>query len=215
MAGDVLEVVDLNKESLYKMPDLINRTDELLSVYKDVFDFYDYLETTEESYLDSAAKRFQLKRMLTSVATVYALMANILLGIAAYFVLNQKANKDFAIELGSFSEKLSKFDSERLTKIAITLENSKRILKNKVHAMAGKTDDNSRNTIFANFYISLFLKQEMSEADISLIPEHTKEKIISILQNDLDTEENDLFILLKHLKQQNDNNIKLIHSYTK
>ena len=126
------EVVDLNANSIDKVTGLIEWLDDLVKgYYKASNDFEELNELELENYT-YAARRFQMKRMLAGITTIYALLSNILLGIASFLLLNNRANKDFTKEIEVIGEKVRRFDEDKLRRIECTLSNCERLLHSKI-----------------------------------------------------------------------------------
>jgi len=127
------EVVDLNDASMDKVEGLVMWLHELLKMYNLANDNFEELNNLELENYTYAARRFQMKRMLAAMTTVYALISNLFLGLLSFLLLNIRANKDFAKEIENIGEKVNRFDEEKLRRIESTLSNCERILYGKIN----------------------------------------------------------------------------------
>ena len=127
------DVVDLKEKTPAKLLNLANSLDNLTIAYSAVSKDFEELNELELENYTYAARRFQMKRMLAGITIIYALLSNILLGIASFLLLNNTANKDFAKEIEVIGEKVKRFDEEKLRRIECTLSNCERILNGKIN----------------------------------------------------------------------------------
>ena len=213
------EIVDLGNISYYNVTNLYYRVQNLRKLFLKMTESYQYLGKIELSSYDYAGKRFQLKRLLTATTTVYAFMANALLGIIAFVLLNQKATNDFYRDLMDINERTSVFDEEQVKKIGLTLENCIRLLEGKIKKM--NEDGNLYNTVSnislpitqANALILSYIEGYIDEETINGINSEVKSIIIDILKNDLNSDSDDIIELLNKAKNRNNNGMKLMKEY--
>ena len=214
------DIIDCSNTSYYQLPNLSLRCNELSNIYKEVLNAYEYLNNINEDNVMSATKRFQLKRMLTLITTVYAFYANALLGIVSFVLLNNKASKDYYNELVDIESLYTNFDEEKITKIETTLKNSIRLFNKKLDRMKNNTkelkdDENSINILVANTYIHNYINDEIGKEVFEYLPVSIKNEIIFLLKNDLNSDSNDLYELLDLVKNKDNNSLKLIKEYKK
>ena len=213
------DIIDLNGHYLYKYENLMTRTSELKVLLEEVVKSFEYISEIEQSSYNYANKRFQFKKMLTAIVTVYAFLSNALLGIASFVLLSNKANKDFVGELTDINDTISKFDAEKLMVIDSTLQNCVRILKGKIEKlpdfmnMCENGTDQDKLFIFSNYIISSYINEVLNDEDINSINEDLRCSIINILKNDLNIDSDNIIELLHLAKNKNDNSIKLLKEY--
>lgn len=213
------EVIDLGTESYYKLSNISIRLKELSRISTEVLKSYDYLSYIEQDKCQSIYRKFQLKRMLTMIVTIYSFFANMFLAVISFIVLNNKANKDFISDYKEI-EKLDLFDEEKLKRINITLDNSLRIFKNKLEKMSEHEKElfNNKNinnncTIYSNEILYQYLINRVSYDEMMILPQIIKDKIVDILKSDLRVDIDDYSKLLTIVKENNDNSLKLIKEY--
>lgn len=214
------DIIDCSNTSYYQLPNLALRCNELTNLFKEVLSAYEYLNNVSENNVMSATRRFQLKRMLTLIATVYAFYANALLGIASFVLLNSKASKDFYNELVDIESLYTNFDEEKIIKIEATLKNCSRIFNKKLERMKTNTkelknDEDSINILAANTYIHYYINDEIGKEVFEYLPVSIKNEIVFLLKNDLNSDSNDLYELLDLVKNKDNNSLKLIKEYKK
>ncbi len=125
------EVIDLDNSTFYKFQGLVNRCNQLIDLYNKTNEAFEYLNLIEQESYTYAARRFQTKRMLAAMATIYSFIVNALLGLATFILLNNSANKSFVEELEKANEQMQKFDEVKLKRIETTLGNCDRLLHGK------------------------------------------------------------------------------------
>lgn len=213
------EIVDLSDISYYKIQNLYSRVKSLQVLYSETAESFDYIDEIENNSYDYAGKRFQLKRLLTAITTIYASMANALLGIVAFVVLNQKATDDFLRELNAINNRTDKFDEDQVKKIGSTIDNCTRMLESKITKMNEDgslysiINNNNLMVIQVNTFILSYIEGLISYDTINSLNDNFKCMIIEILQKDLNSESNDLFELLELAKKQNNDGLKLMKEY--
>ena len=206
------EIVSLSSDSYYKIDNLLTRVNELSRLYNETKESYVYINKIEQSSYDYAAKRFQMKRMLTAMTTIYAFVANALLGILAFVLLNDRATKDFCNELDYINERIRKFDENELTRIKDTIENCSRILSGKIKRMENESEEYNLITA-ANSFIYSYIEGLIEFDIINSLNDDIKKIIINILKNDLESESENLFELLERSKEIKNNGLKLFKEY--
>ena len=163
--------------------------------------------------------RFQLKRLLTAVTTVYAFMCNALLGISAFVLLNQRASEDFVNELVYINSRMDKFNEEQLRKSGSTIDNCTRLLEKKLEDMNPSGDlfriinDGSLEVTQVNGFIVAYIEELIDYDTIDTLSDKLKGMMISILQKDLNIDSDNLQELLEHAKRLNNDGLKLIKEY--
>lgn len=192
------EIMDLGNESLYKTEELALRINNLMILYNQVKEAYEYLSQIELSSYNYAVKRHQTKEFLILLTTFYTFIASPIFGIAAFVVLNRMATKSFVEELAEIEQAVKQFDIEdKMHLIHTTIDNSFRILNGKVersHASL-ENEDNKEETsliIIANIMISLCLTGGISKNCLSYFSEPLQRKMADILKKDLNVETSDL-----------------------
>lgn len=210
------EIVDLSDESYYKLESLATRIISLIKIYKEIDESFEYINKIEESSYDYAAKRFQLKRTLIAITTVYASIVNFILGITSFVVLNDIASKEFIDELNNINDKLSEFDKDKLIRIRRTLENTTRLFCGKLKRIANNNELTDSNNmlllIIANDYIKDYIEGNIPTEKINFLSDKIKDRITSILKKDLNIDNNNIYELLNIAKK---NNQKRLIKHTK
>ena len=216
------EVLELNTDSIYKVPNLSYRLTELTSLLDDTYEAYDYLHTIGLEDYQDATRRLQLKRMLATTVSIWAFLSNPLLGIGSFILLNNKANKDYALEIESIDEFTDKYDDERIERIVNTLSNTCRIfngkvikLSNKVKEIEESQDKNDVLTLVASECIELYVSGKMDNSFVEDATDELKNKIISTLKRSLKSYSTDINELLELEKIHNEDSVKLIKEYKK
>ena len=125
------EVLTTTTKDLEQLENLYTKYQDLSKKGQILKEAFDYLLKLESSSYDYAARRFQLKRVLTAMLTLFAFLSNALIGVVGFILLNDRAFKDYIKELVTINEALEQFETETITKIEITLSNCFRILKRK------------------------------------------------------------------------------------
>lgn len=213
------EIMDLSNESYYKIYNLYSRVKNIQKLYNETKESFSYVGKIELSSYDYAGRRFQLKRLLTAMATVYASMANVFLGIAAFVLLNQKASDDFIKELMDINDRMDKFDESQMERIGMTIDNCVRLLESKLYKM--NEDGNLYNTINnmdlfitqVNSFIIGYVEGLIDYNTIESLSDKFKIEMIKILKNDLNSDSENLFELLEQTKKQNNEGLKLMKEY--
>ena len=143
------EVTSTNKESLFKIMSLLVKCRLLSDKYKQIYDSFSYISEIEVSSYYYASKRYELKMLLTTMISVYAFMADAILGIASYVALSTSAKNYFLYELNYINENMKRFDDSRIKRIGTTLDSSKRIINGKKDRLVDiiKTDPVMRDKI--------------------------------------------------------------------
>ena len=216
------EVLELNTDSIYKVPNLSYRLTELTSLLDDTYEAYDYLHTIGLEDYQDATRRLQLKRMLATTVSIWAFLSNPLLGIGSFILLNNKANKDYALEIESIDEFTDKYDDERIERIVNTLSNTCRIfngkvikLSNQVKEIEASQDRNDVLTLVASECIELYVSGKMDNSFVEDATDELKHKIISTLKRSLKSYSTDINELLELEKIHNEDSVKLIKEYKK
>ena len=192
------EIMDLGNESLYKTEELAIRINNLMILYNQVKEAYEYLSQIELSSYNYAVKRHQTKEFLILLTTFYTFIASPIFGIAAFVVLNRMATKSFVEELAEIEQAVKQFDIEdKMHLIHTTIDNSFRILNGKVERSHEtlENEDNKEETsliIVANIMISLCLTGGISKNCLSYFSEPLQRKMADILKEDLNVETSDL-----------------------
>lgn len=209
------EIVDLNNNSLYKIDNLIYRVEGLRRLLNETAESFAYINEIELSSYDFAARRFQLKRLLTAMVSVYAFLANALLGITAFVMLNHKASTDFCDEIEEIGEKVKRFNENDIYKIRETINNCGRILNGKIKKMEEdiKTGDLIDNYGEANQYINLYLYNKIDDDYIGKLSETTTIRMIELLKSDLNSDSNNIYELLELAQSKKENGKKLFKEY--
>ena len=125
------KVIDTKASSTEEIISLSEKYQVLSKRYQDIKEAFDYLLKLEEESYDYACRRFQLKRILTIMTTIFSFLGNALIGILGFIALNDKASKDFVREIKNIEEMLEKFDSEKLSQIEMTLATCFRMISRK------------------------------------------------------------------------------------
>ena len=213
------EIMDLGDTSYYKIDNLYSRVKYIRDIYNKTVESFKYVGKIEQSSYDYAAMRFQLKRLLTAVTTVYAFMCNVLLGISAFVLLNQRASEDFVNELVYINSRMDKFNEEQLRKIGSTIDNCTRLLEKKLEDMNPSGDlfriinDGSLEVTQVNGFIVAYIEELIDYDTIDTLSDKLKGMMISILQKDLNIDSDNLQELLEHAKRLNNDGLKLIKEY--
>ena len=225
------EIVDLSDNSYYKLSNLNTRSKELKRIYLLTNDLFEYIKNIETSSYDYARKRWLLKCFLTAYATLQVFLTSELLstgiittqtvqnyiitaviGVGAFTILFKKANDDYSYELSTISESVRRFSSQRLEVIGSTLDNCERLIyaKYKRH----ENDENIDELITeANNVIASYIDDKTTETEINTLSDQLKKLIVEILKQDLTSESDDLFGLLKEAKSNYYQRLKLIREY--
>lgn len=216
------EIVDLKVGSLYKVENISSRLEKLTYIYEDLCNAYEYFENKEESNAYDATRRFQLKRILACITTVYAFLANPLLGIGSFVLLNTKASNDYIKELEDFDDAYFKFDEDQMGKIGITLENSIRILNGKIKKMKEKNNIMGGTRLFdyivlvnANNLIKKYIQGKITKEIIHGQSEIIKYTIKDILNSELKVSINNLDELLEYVKKDYNSKQQFENEYNK
>lgn len=210
------EIIDLDKESLYKTEDLSIKISILMDLYNQVKESYEYLLQIELSSYNYALKRHQAKEFLTLLTTFYTFMASPIFAIASFVILNRMATKSFVEELKEIEETVKQFEIEdKMHVIHSTIANSLRILNGKTERCHEQitnqnNKENSSTIILANTLISLCLSGEISKEALNGLSEPLKNKITEILKKDLNTDETDLSKLIDLSKDREKNDKILV-----
>lgn len=207
------DTTSLSSEAYYNIDSIIKRSHELNRIYMSVLEAYEYINNIELSSYVYAARRFQLKRMLTAIATLYAFMVNGFFGLFTFVLLNQKASNDFCKELENIYDIIEQFDFEKLEKVSVTLDNCARILCRKKQIISDSESINGNIVNEANSFISLYLEDYVSLDDLKYLSDDVKLEIINILKNQFDSEIDDIGELLNIAKKKYDDGLKLIKEY--
>lgn len=205
------EIIDMNNETLYKFNDVAERLTATMLLFNKMTEMFEYYYKKGEDNYMSATRRFQLKKALTILTTVYAFLANPLLGIGSFVLLNMKATKDYAYELEGLDEFLDRFDEEKIIKMSNTLENSRRIFNGKIEN-AHNIKFNRKNALIlvANRCIRSYIDGEI---DIDFLEDSTdefKEIIVRALKRGLNSDSNDIYELLEMAKNKNNIDNKVL-----
>lgn len=204
------EIVDLSEESFYKVSEISARIIELYQVYIKAKEAYDYLDRIEQERVVYATKRFQLKALLMSITTIFAFLNNALLGIVSFVALTKVATSDYVREIGEIGITYSNFDDEKLEIIRTTIENCDRLFCGKVSRMnellqgTHNKDDEGYKAIIVNVFIELYLSGEITDERLLSMSDKYKEKLKQILKKDLNSDSDDLLILIQEFKKHNE-----------
>lgn len=216
------EVVDLNKNSIYKLNNLTYRLTELTHLTNDTYEAYDYLHTIGLQDYQDATRRLQLKRMLATTVSIWAFLSNPILGIGSFILLNGKANKDFSLEIEDIDEFTSKYDDDRMDRIINTLCNASRIYNGKIDRLYEEVkeinennDENELLILVANKCLELYLSGKIDSSFVDAVTDDLKYEIINTLRKNLKSNNTDIYELLKLEKEYDNNSIKLIKEYKK
>ena len=213
------DIIDCSDNSYYQLPNSSFRCNELAHMFDEVLDAYEYLNNINENSVMSATRRFQLKRMLTLITTVYAFYANALLGIVSFVLLNNKASKDYYNELVDIESLYNNFDEDRITKIESTLQYCARLYNTNLKRMKKKSkeikedDEIGINVLIANSYIHGYINNEIDIDIFYELPELIQKNIMNILKKDLNCDKNNLSELLYLAKNKDDKSLKLVKEY--
>ena len=206
------EVTSTNKESLFKIMSLLVKCRLLSDKYKQIYDSFSYISEIEVSSYYYASKRYELKMLLTTMISVYAFMADAILGIASYVALSTSAKNYFLYELNYINENMKRFDDSRIKRIGTTLDSSKRIINGKKDRLVDiiKTDPVMRDRIILeNRFILELLEGSKGLEDFYTLPNEVHNGIINILKDDLNYDSNDINVLYDILIQdKNDKETK-------
>ena len=213
------EVVSANLNHSYKYNGIVFRVQYLSHMFNKVSEALDYIGNIELNNICYANRRFQLKRVLTSITTVYAFLANPLLGITSYILLSKMANASYVDEIKYIEENSNKFDSERFDKIKLTFDNCNRIMNHKAEEyleLLKKFNENPNNpdinydSFISNIFIKYFFDGTLDKSFYEVIDEKTKNNIVKLLQEDLNVENDNLIELLEMTKENEENNLKMV-----
>ena len=205
------EIIDLDKESTYKIDSLALRCQELNFLYLAIEDCFNYLNDIEVKGYAYASKRLQSKRLLASVVTINLFMFNFVLAIIAYIMINRKANKEFADEFARISERVFNFDEERLDLIKRTLDNCNRLLEGKMNKLSITIEHDYDGLIAkSNDIIEGYIRGKLGNDYIEKLPPDIQNHIVNILHNDLNVDSKDIYELLGLTKEKFDTGMKLI-----
>lgn len=204
------DIVDLEKNSLYKIPNLNQRFEVLQKTYLATKSAFEYIHKIEESSYDYATKRYLLKSCLASIVSVNLFLINALFGILSFYFLNRRANRDFAEELVDISDIIQKFDFEKLKRTGITLDNCERFLSRINTDYESKYSD---DIIDANIIIESYVDGEIDKESIESLSNTIKQTIISLLNQNLNTSTNNIYELLDLEKNRQEKSFALIKEY--
>ena len=199
------------------MQELIGKTKELIQCFIETTDAFYYLYGIEALSYAYSYGRLLLKKFLgfsvalnfiiiNYIQQIYSLLIA-LLSVSLYVLVSKRAAKDFADEVMTTYNKTVKFNEEKLKKVQITLGNCSRLLSGKIK----NSNDNGLDSVisFANYYISLYSNNMISEDEIESLPLSIKNIMIIILKQRFNKNENDLPSLLKYLNKNKTKELKL------
>ena len=213
------EVVSADLNHLYKYNGIVYRVEYLSYMFNKVSEAIDYIVDIESNNFNYASRRFQLKRILTAITTVYAFLANPILGIGSFIVLSKLANASYIDELKYIEESTNRFDAEKFDRIKLTFDNCNRIMTHKskeLFELTKKFNENPDNpeidydSFISNMFIKYYFDGTLDKSFYEVIDENTKNNIINLLQEDLNVENDNLFELLEMTKENEINNIKMV-----
>jgi len=206
------EIMDLDDDSLYKANSISTRIIELSNLYNRVVQAYENINDIEESSYLHISKKYQIKRMMLMITSVYAFLISIFHGIVVFILLSKMNNKSYREELNELLE-IEQIDESKFDLIDVTLDNCDRIFNGKLDRVSKKISSNSiydYDIVTSNMLITLYLQESITKENFESLSIESKERIINILKNDLNTDCNDLYELLDMAKKEDHNSKVLI-----
>lgn len=200
------EIMDLSDKSLYKTDILKSKVMELMELSASLSNAFVYLNEIEMSSYNFANSRFMFKKMLTSIMTVYAFLANPILGIISFVALSKKAGDDYINELLDINDVIDKFDFDKVRRINRTALNCDRMITDKC-IKEEQLEESSTDTLEyynilkANYYIINYLRGSLDESLLDTLDNDTRNLLMEILQSDLNSESDNIYDLLERTKK--------------
>lgn len=208
------EVMDLKNGSLYRVEDLTAVINELMLAYHNSVDALAYIQKIERDSNFYSRARFLLRIAGNTIVIAAATIIHPILGLISLVKLNSSAIKKYGEEIKNnidLLDDLDYLDENKLRIIATTLDNSERILSGKNNR--AQDLDNYYYIFEANLYIKSYIDGNSSIEEINRFPDYIKSYMCTILQNELDSQDNDLESLLNLAKSKHKENMLLLKAY--